>query len=179
MDDLDTLSVYANPYTYIDHKGHLAGVVAFDPEHSGGARRWVGAVLEKDKCKVAPRGKGDIRSPATDVVFTFSNAPQRVLATQYYIDQIRDGSLVPADEASAERAGVAFVSPRKALAYARDAAIAGWRTHYGATATPSFAKGEAFLPASVAPAAPAAEGEDAALDTHPHDAADAADGDVK
>lgn len=131
MHDDTVLQVYPNPYAHLDHKGRLAGACSREAEHDvrPGDRRWVGASLDAEKCSGKERGAGDIRSPATDVVFTFETTKQRVPDTKHARDRIREGSLIVADEETAEAIGVRYEDPRAVLARARAGALHTWKEH--------------------------------------------------
>jgi hypothetical protein len=146
--------VHCNPFEVLDHQGYPCATFPFDPDHAGGARRWIGASVDM----VATQGRTKDEAPkkaetpvrvrdssgrtltedvavATRVVFAFDLSAQPIPspATKHYRDGVRHGSLFPADLASAKLLGVAakdFVDPLQALGAARTAAIASWTVEH-------------------------------------------------
>lgn len=134
MDDEQvTLRVYGNPYSYLDHKGRAVGVCPCDPvgHTSMTDRRWVGASLDHANCSGTHRPPGDIRAPVTKVTFLHHEDEQVVPMTHYYLDRIREGSLIAADADTAALAGMTFLDPETAFDAHRDAARALFVAHYG------------------------------------------------
>lgn len=142
-----TLSVIANPYAHLDHEGRPCGAVLLDPvdHHAYGEatvdavtgqpryepRRYVGAELDTHSTKIVrkagPQGLGASgQSDLQDTVWKFSDEPQTIPQTNYYLARIRDGELIPADAETAALAGRAFVEPKLALANAKTHALGLW-----------------------------------------------------
>ena len=124
------LRVVANPFVFLDHEGRPAAAVAFDTGDKliGQNRRHVGASHSAELIEerapltvsIGPDGRpliqGDGRASRHDVWFEFSPEPQTVpdtLTHRRAMDPSRGGqpALLPADEATAARCGLAFVDP--------------------------------------------------------------------
>jgi hypothetical protein len=188
----DVLRVLPNPFAFLDHEGLPAATFPFDPIHHSPDRRWVGANVDrspgtdgKPKTRHLPQ-PGDLtaaikgpngtvrrvhvdRAPRKRIVWAHAveiEAPHLLPDTPHYRLGIREGSLIPADPASAKAAGVPFVAPPEALRKAAKKAIADWTTTYGEppptnewpdnlrAAADLEAEPEFVLAASATPAAP-------------------------
>jgi hypothetical protein len=131
-----TISVLPNKFAFIHPVLGAQGACMQDPhEHARGATgpmiRYVGAKLSHARTRITERRdrKGafgvpeDHRENKQVTVFEFTEDPVTLPMTNYYIDRLRDGSLVPADDATMEIAGgptrVRFASLKDAEAAAR------------------------------------------------------------
>ena len=118
-----TLRVYPNPYLHIDADGRPVAALPIEPAHNNdtGHRR-VGMVL-----KHALISKADRLSPQQDMQETWfepaDELPVTVPETAYYQAAIRDGSVIPADEATSRASSKPHVDPAIALAKQRDLAV--------------------------------------------------------
>ena len=151
-----TLRVYPNPYKHLSADGLPQATFPFDPEHAPGARRWVGATIDrspdhdgKPKTRaIEKRTSADFTvvakvdgqkqrvtvktEPEVRVVFAFDLSPQPVPETAHYLRGIRTGDLIPADVETSRAASVAFVDPAEALRTAAETAVAEWHAAHGA-----------------------------------------------
>lgn len=166
-----TISVVANPWFAIDHKGRPCGVVPVEPREVGGHLGFVGAKVDRSRTTGSIQRPGEILPSAQDTVYEFSRAPVKVAATAYYRDILRSGALLPADTATAKWAGIRFVEPAKALEQAKAAAEAEFDRNYGAGALADLREQtgvscQAVAPAATsAPSAPAGEAGASSTDT--------------
>lgn len=126
-----TISVVANPWFALDHKGRPCGVVPVEPREFGSHLGFVGAKVDRNRTTVTSRRPGEILPPAQDTVYEFSDKPVQVGATVYYRELLRSGALLPADESAARWANLKFVPPAQALAQARKKAEAEFEADYG------------------------------------------------
>jgi len=133
------LRVYVNPYTYIDHEGRPAGVYPHDPAylpgqmHVGLTRLQTTVTEKRDPSK-------DDRPPVFDLVHHYDPEVQEVPdipGQPHYRNGIREGSLIPADEATAKAVGMPFEDPSLVLERARTAAVKQWTDAHGEP--PAFA----------------------------------------
>lgn len=137
------LRVFPNPWHTFDHEGQPIGTVPFDPSHAGTARRWVGArvasadLLNKPKAMMTRRtkdGRVDTlysEEPVHRILWAFEMVEASLLPPiPYYLAALRAGELIPADEATATRAGVPFLPREQAIEAARTAGI---EAHFFAT----------------------------------------------
>jgi hypothetical protein len=89
----DILMVLPNPAAATDENGEPCAAVQF--ENSSGSM-WVGAQIDFARSKAEGRTR-----------FTFDTTrPVQVPCTAYYMRKLIDGDLLPADEATAKRAGL-------------------------------------------------------------------------
>jgi hypothetical protein len=117
------LCVYPNVFAVADHLGRLSAAVRFDPDHGRqGSVHFVGAQVNRRPregfIRTARNEKG-VRQTIFDVTVKHSLKVQKLPHSGFFKRQIKDGSLIPADEATARLAGVKFVDPPKALEQAR------------------------------------------------------------
>lgn len=132
---MKTIVVATNPYRHVDHlKRPCAACPAdfkdpryFDPakDRNVEVRGWVGARLPADP-PLLRKGGGKGAGPADpsqkhDVTFEFRFAPFEIPETRFYLDRLREEALLPADEATANTAKVAFRPVEKAREAARKA----------------------------------------------------------
>lgn len=131
MPDVQTrkLSVYANPYVYVDHLGRLAGACPFDPDFAAGERRYIGAEVDVEKTKiVTKRGALDPRGDRTDIVWAYSTGPVSIPDSATHRRYLQHGDILPATEREHRLARVAgeFVDPLAKLASLRAEALFAW-----------------------------------------------------
>ena len=160
----ERLLVLPNPYTFIDGDGEPQGACPADPDHGGGKRMWVGAKLDPKRTqfiedyadrRTGVRWKGDPRPRPQSVKFKFSTEPVDIPSTAHYLDRIREGSLIAANEgtfAKVHGGRAKYVEPTQALAEARGRAFDEYKAAHGKD--PAFAREEAAE--SAKPAAHAA-----------------------
>lgn len=129
------LVVYPNVYAVADHLGRLSAAVRYDPDHGkSGVVHFVGVEMQRTprpgfvREELKERG---VRQTIYDTTFKHSLEQQRVPHTDYIKRQIRDGSLIPANEETARLGGVKFVDPNTALAQAREKLHKEMVTLYG------------------------------------------------
>lgn len=148
---MNELRVVCNPFVALDHDGVPAGLFPFEPDHANGARRWVGAIVDRSRSgpvKPPPGQKAPMTFVQTNAkggrgtsmvqvdihrhLFAFDIGPQRVPNTAHYRKGVLHGDIFAADLASSQDLGQArFIPPAQALAAARDKAIAEWKASYG------------------------------------------------
>lgn len=151
------LLVYPNPYAAVDHEGLPSGVVAGCPEHGQGGLVYPGASVDEgrtvllDHPDVAEKAAGSAadrqlaalldrdkaRSRPQRTRWKFSREPVPLPATAHYLRCLRDGDLVPADEATSTAVGLRHRDPLLALAEARQRAVDEWVAAHAAQ--PRFA----------------------------------------
>jgi hypothetical protein len=108
------LRVRTNPSHTRDHLGRPCCAVPCDPvEHvTNGLQRYVGArpkVEETGGVMVNVKGRvGVIAYPTSDVTWDFEDGIIELPSTKYYLDQLRSGALLPADETTARSAGIKY-----------------------------------------------------------------------
>jgi hypothetical protein len=144
-----TVSVCPNPYHYVDADGVPCATYPEDPEFAGGARRWVGAsICEKRTVVHSTYDARTGRAHNQTTVFVFDDGPHTRPATSHYLQGIRCGALLAADETSARMAGLCFdekteqstgvpmwLPPEKARLREQDRALGMHKAHLGASAT--------------------------------------------
>jgi hypothetical protein len=136
------LRVYANPYAFLDPEGRPAGVYSHDPKYFPGQMH-VGVDRLKLR-EIEKRDPSEGRSSLADLVHIYDAEVQEVPfapGDRHYVDGIRSGDLIAADEATARAAGVAFADPMAALDAARAKAIEAWTANHGEP--PAFAVDDA------------------------------------
>lgn len=121
--------VVPNPWLSLDSMGHPCAVVPIDPFKHGTGRRWVGArlvaneVRSRETARIA--GLTQIVAEAEHTHdWQFETGPVRIPISDYYLERIRHGELIAADEFAAQKAGVPFVAPATILAAAKAKAVA-------------------------------------------------------
>ena len=114
------LSVFPNPYSFIDADGNPAGAFPCDATHTGGALQFVGAriepvVLEEPETMTVQRRAGGQSVSATIVVrpgrektrFVFDEKePELVPDTAYYRQALSRGEILPANDEAARAGGI-------------------------------------------------------------------------
>lgn len=137
------LRVYVNSYTYIDPEGRPAGVFPHDPAfmpgqmHVGLTRLQTTVTEKRDPSK-------DGRSDLFDLLHHYDAEIQElpdVPGQKHYRDGIREGSLIPADEATAKAAGVPWEEPGAVIERWRLKAVRDWTADHGEP--PAFATDDA------------------------------------
>ena len=133
-----TLRVFANPYAALDHEQRPAGRVLIDPvehmaphdDYSNPAepkheRRYVGAALDPELTKVLKRAPhGSAQADLQDTVWKHEEGDVELPDTPFYRLHLRQRSLFPADQATADLVGMPFVERDKAIAAAKQGALA-------------------------------------------------------
>lgn len=153
-----TLSVFANPWTYIDEHGRPVGVCMVDVNQHVAERRWVGArvgaeLLEKAQVEVVRGRTHETRSARHKLHIEYATEPEEVPNTAYYRERVRTGDLFAADAKTALVSGLlAFTPVAAAEAKARETALAQWAAENGFDPDPL--PGPFF---SASPSAPAPE----------------------
>jgi len=119
------LSAYANPYAegmaWLDHNG-LANT--FVPKLNAPEQR-IGAMYDAE---ASLKEKRPIYKPSNAVETIHCASP---IDFAYYKRFFEEGALVPADEQTAKRVGVAFKAPNEVIQTARTRAIKEWRERHG------------------------------------------------
>lgn len=146
----DRLTVYANPYAHLNERGEPAGAFpediteTLDPRTGTYQRRWVGARVDAERTKIIrpyePADPARMKAEVFNVQetrFAFDAGPLSILDTPHHRMGVRSGELIAGDAATARRCGAPFIEPDKALADAKERAVAKWAADYGET--PSFA----------------------------------------
>lgn len=128
-----TIRVVSNPYSALDHKGRPCGIFPVEPE-GGSAVEYIGARIDRELTTVRVADKGDLRGSRMDTVFAFRPEPVEVRASEYYRDGLKSGAILPADQASAEFAGLKFTPVETAREATKKLAIANFDALYGAGA---------------------------------------------
>jgi hypothetical protein len=168
----ETLLVLPNPYVFIDGDGEPQGACPADgPNHARGKRMWIGAKIDpartkhlpdyEDRPKTRRGGKdvawsGDSRPRPQTTKFVFAAKPVEIPKTPHYLDRIRGGELVAADEATHAKAfggRVKYLAPDIALADARRAAFDEFKAAHGKA--PAFSREESPSKTTAAAAPPA------------------------
>jgi hypothetical protein len=128
---LNTLKVLPNPWATLDHVGRPNHAVPFDPEHNPD-RGWVGAELDREQTRVTSvPPKHENRNARQITVFKFSAEPVVLPITEHYLRALKDGSLIAADSATAQRAQMPYRDPGTMLEQTRKSAIATFDREYG------------------------------------------------
>lgn len=150
---LKTMRIVPNPFAVLDADGRPAAAFTLDPVFENPDRRFVGAVLKSEIVEARTpvelnRSKktmnGDNRKSLHDVWFEFSAEPQVVVdlmdhghAANYYKQRAKCGpgevapALLPANEATAKRLGVAFSEPSAIIVATAKVQAARWLADHG------------------------------------------------
>lgn len=155
-----TLLVWPNPFHAVDHEGHPAGILPYEPMGDGvntfDDRRFIGAMVKAEVIqKFAP---GDGRQSVQRTGFVYADEPIRVHDSAYYRHAIARGEIFAADAASALLCGIdsgTFLEPGPLLERARVEAIGEWerQAHEEHDGVPDALKKFAFGPMPEAVAA--------------------------
>lgn len=125
------LLVHPNPYHALDDMGNPAGILPIDPEHAPTVRRFIGAELAAVEV-LDRKEEGDLRHPRQYNTWKFDLVnPVELPETQYYLEALKTGVLLPANRETAKRAGMAFPSLTTMLQDARVEAAFKWRDAQG------------------------------------------------
>lgn len=122
-----TLLVYPNPFHALDHEGHPAGVLSYEPTGDGvktfDSRRFIGASLQSHILDKAIEGTAQQTTQRT--WFDYNDDPIEVPESPYYKHAIARGEIFAADAETARRAGISlsFVDPQTLLERAKAEAI--------------------------------------------------------
>lgn len=130
------INVVPNPWLALDAKGRPCAVVPVDFEKHSQNRRWVGADLMAVETRKQETQRVGKHTQVTvearhEHRWKFATSPVAVPISDYYIDRLRRGELLPGDEECARSAGVPFVSPDKTLASAKAAAVSVYDGQHG------------------------------------------------
>jgi hypothetical protein len=126
----ETLLVYAVPFSALDANGMPAGAVRYDPATGRvNAVHFIGCARHHRLVERRRRNEGRQSVYATS--FRYDLAPEAITHTDYHVQRIRHGELIPANAATAKIAGVPFVAPTTAFERARYVAIRNWEQQYG------------------------------------------------
>lgn len=140
------LQVIPNPYRVLDADGKPTAIVPCHSKHAPG--EFVGATRELVVIEPAEfvdlkqniRGKTSVRTvlakhDRSKASFTFSTEPVSLpmdgVAGAYYRRRVREGSLIAADQFTAQKCGVAFVAPSDVLAKERAGAAKEFERQFG------------------------------------------------
>lgn len=112
------LLVLPNPGHTKDHLGRPACAIPADPLEHTSFRRWIGAKPKTSvkRPKVTRMIGGQLTTLVEadyDIEWEFSATPVEIPNTGYYRDRLKEGSLLPADEATAKAAGIKFSAASK------------------------------------------------------------------
>ncbi len=141
-----TLMVVANPFASpLDREGRPCTFVQVDPEHSGGGVRHIGCRLdrktEKPKLMSPTMRREDRRQyPRIATTVLYDLTPVGIVHSAYHAQQVRDGAILPADEATARLCGMKgpFEPPLRVIERDASARIAEWLANNpGLTLTPA------------------------------------------
>lgn len=134
------LVVATNPYQHVDHLGRPCACCPMDvhdPRYFSKAKHSADVSFVVGTSRSAPTGwrradnpelvrRGGGRgagaadpSPRYDITIEFRFAAFEIPETRFYLDRIREGALLPADEATAKAAKVRFVPVEQAREAAR------------------------------------------------------------
>ena len=135
------LKVIANPFAVpLDQHGRPCAAVLYDPSHSGGFARHIGAkiervVIEKRGLSYSPSSKQNVggggQLDKVDQSFSYDLSPIEIVDTAYHRAAIANGSLVAADEFTAKAGNVKFAQPAHVLTNAQAQCIAEWERDIG------------------------------------------------
>jgi hypothetical protein len=159
-----TIRVLPNPWAFVHHEHGPQGVCHRDTGGRGADPSFIGAELDPTKTKITetreaqdPRNHRQVtvfRFPALNAALIGPSAEASVgielPKSPYYLDRLRDGDLLPADDRTRSDVPCKF----KTFAEARAAGIAAFEANYG---TGVFA--EAFPEFKASKEAPAAADE--------------------
>lgn len=102
-----TVWVCPNPYQYVNSDGVPCATFPEDPEFYPGMQRHVGAMVCHTRTVVHSEYDPKTgRAHKQTTVFAFDDTPVERQATPHYLQGIRTGAILAADEESARMAGV-------------------------------------------------------------------------
>jgi len=132
-----TLSVYSNPWAATDHEGRPSGAFPHDVSLPGMAGRYVSATMQAIETQPqVTRTIGTmteiLNHAQHDRTWDFSDQAVTVPNSPYYMRAIKDGTLFPANEQTAQQAGLKLLSRAGYLKAARAAAKAEFDAMHGA-----------------------------------------------
>lgn len=147
---LRKLRVFPNPWTLITLDDGPQGALAYGGARNVGALRYLGSVpkvvVRESRDVGDPRGndaKYLFTYPALDPSLTTGTPLELPAGDPFFHDRLHDGSLIPADEATAK----AFPRAQfKSLLEARSAGIAEFESHFGPGSFAENFAGKPFVP---------------------------------
>jgi hypothetical protein len=152
-----TFKVIANPWASIDEQARPTGRVAVVSNQEVVAGKFVGAKLVANqlvakKTRKIGRYFETTQEAQFDRVWEFSSAPVDVESeggrpSSYYLERIREGALIPADEACASACGVKFERPELAIERSKAARRSEFDAQHGAGAFDALQPAPAVAPA--------------------------------
>ncbi len=141
------IKVFPNPWAATDHEGQPCGVCPSDPmETMGEPGRLVGVRHEAEFLNEVQ--KGELRNRRQRTTYRFlgetncetkphelaaklvEKEPVTLAASSYYLERLRDRSLLPADTATAAMAGVKFEEPKTLFLELSKAAEKSFNDHF-------------------------------------------------
>lgn len=136
-----TFKVIANPWASIDALARPTGRVPLVSAGEARPGKFVGAKLVANKLTERKTRKVGryfevIQDARYDRVWEFSSAPVEVDAeggrpAPYYLERLREGSLIPADQSCATACGVEFADPAVVIAKSKEARRAEFDAQHG------------------------------------------------
>jgi hypothetical protein len=149
-----TLRVLPNPWGHIHPDHGPQARCPVDNGGRGGEQLFVGAEWDTERSEPARDIKpGETSGRGARGVIRSSEEPVTVARSPYYLDRLRDGDLVPADDETLQVVGE-LACRFKNIAEARAAGIARFEAEFGIG---SFAEAFPELAKELAPAAPPAD----------------------
>ncbi|MGN6103713.1 MAG: hypothetical protein ACTHU0_01285 [Kofleriaceae bacterium] len=129
------LRVVPNPFAApLDQHGRPCGFVRHDPDHPA-AQEYIGARMVREVIGNR-RPPNHPQATRLDSRLHYDLTPRPIVDTSYHRKRVRDGDLLPADDATARRCGVKFEPPAKRLASLEEAAIAEYAGRCGGALPP-------------------------------------------
>lgn len=131
------LKVLPNPFYALDADGMPSCHVRVDPEVGRkGVIEFIGVQVFKEVLTGdgAPEGNAQ-REPhlqRRSTRFVWAQAPVEIAATPWHVEQVRAGSILAADKATAQACRIWFIEPAAAIAQTKTRSIAEWIASHGA-----------------------------------------------